>query len=223
MNTIKLSPSVLNIYRNCPRCFWLAKVKGVPRPRGIFPSLPSGMDRGIKSYFDGFRVKQRVPPELSEFNAEFKLYPDQSKLDLWREWRTGLQYVDGNKNVLFGALDELVVINDLHVPFDYKTKGSPTSPEDAQKYYQLQLDCYALMLESNGMKTAGYGVLMYYSPNEVRENGQVQFQTQLIKIKTDIQRAINVFTSAIDSLTGDLPNPSKECEYCPYVHKTKQF
>jgi len=44
----KLSPSALNLMKECPRCFWLAQHKVWKRPSGIFPSLPSGMDRILK-------------------------------------------------------------------------------------------------------------------------------------------------------------------------------
>ena len=59
-----LSPSALGLFKNCPRCFWLEKVKNIKRPRGIFPSLPGGMDAVIKTYFDTFRAKKELPPEL---------------------------------------------------------------------------------------------------------------------------------------------------------------
>ena len=68
----RLSPSAMNVYRDCPRCFWLTKVKSVSRPRGIFPSLPSGMDRGIKGYFDGFRANHSMPPEIHAFDNKLK-------------------------------------------------------------------------------------------------------------------------------------------------------
>ncbi|MCX6774543.1 MAG: hypothetical protein NTY99_00435 [DPANN group archaeon] len=49
---IKLSPSSLNLFKDCPRCFWLDKIKGISRPEGIFPSLPSGIDKVLKEHFD---------------------------------------------------------------------------------------------------------------------------------------------------------------------------
>src|SRR3989338_6659737 len=58
---IMLSPSALNLFLECARCFWLEKVKKIKRPRGIFPSLPGGMDRIIKTYFDSYR-SQVIPP-----------------------------------------------------------------------------------------------------------------------------------------------------------------
>ena len=66
MTTLKLSPSSLNLFLECPRCFWLYKVKGVGRPDGIFPSLPNGMDKILKEHFDRFMEKGELPPELKQ-------------------------------------------------------------------------------------------------------------------------------------------------------------
>lgn len=56
MNSIRLSPASLNIFLDCPKCFWLEKNKSIKRPRGVFPSLPGGMDPVIKTYFDFGRL-----------------------------------------------------------------------------------------------------------------------------------------------------------------------
>ena len=215
---IKLSPSTLNLFLDCPRCFWLEKVKGIKRPRGIFPSLPGGMDRTIKSYFDGFRAKGKLPPELSNLEQEgIRLFSDQPKLELWRSWRTGLEYKDEDSSVLSGAFDDLLVKNGEYIPFDYKTKGSPTSEEDAVKYYQNQLDCYALLLHENKRPTAGYAYLLYYSPKTVGEQGNVLFRIQAIKIKTDVERARGTFRRAVQLLKGERPSSGPACEYCAWL------
>ena len=221
---VTLSPSALSLYKNCFRCFWLEKVKNIKRPRGIFPSLPGGMDRVIKNYFDTFRVKGMLPPELRiDAFKGISLYDNQSQLEEWRAWRTGLQYRDPeNGAVLSGMLDDLLVRDGVYIPFDYKTKGSPTNEEDATKYYQTQLDCYALMLEGNGLKTAGYGFLLYYSPKEVGEHGRVSFEIQPIKIGTDTERAKKLFHEALSVLNGPAPKSSEECEYCGWLEKFRK-
>ena len=52
---VYLSPSALNVFNDCPRCFWLDKNKRMKQPRGIFPSLPSGMDKVLKSRYDVYK------------------------------------------------------------------------------------------------------------------------------------------------------------------------
>ncbi len=219
---VTLSPSALSLFKNCPRCFWLEKVKNIKRPRGIFPSLPGGMDRVIKTYFDTFRIKGLLPPELRiDAFKGIRLYDDQVQLERWRAWRTGLQYQKDDE-VLSGMLDDLLVKDGAYIPFDYKTKGSPTNEEDATKYYQTQLDCYALMLEGNGLKTAGYGFLLYYTPKEVGENGQVSFEIQPIKIGTDTERAKALVHQALSILTGPAPKSAHDCEYCEWLEKFRK-
>lgn len=219
--TNRLSPSALNLFLGCPRCFWMDKVKRVGRPRGIFPSLPGGMDKKIKAYFDSFRAKGALPPELkgNDFIG-IKLFDNQEQLDRWRNWQTGLFYQDGSNGwVLRGALDDLLVEAQRYIPFDYKTKGSPTKEEDAIKYYQNQLDCYTLMLHENHLPSAGFGFLLYYSPKSVGEMGNVQFELQVIKIATDGERARKTMRNAVSLLNGPMPDSATDCEYCNWLEK----
>jgi len=218
MKSIKLSPSTLNLFLECPCCFWLDKVKNIKRPRGIFPSLPNGMDRAIKTYFDSYRVKKVLPPELqgSDFNG-VQLFDNQSQINRWRNWQTGLQYRDQEGALLTGALDDLLVKGGEHIPFDYKTKGSPASEESAVRYYQFQLDCYALLLEANRLPTVGHGFLLFYSPKVVVEHGHVVFECQAIKIPTQIERARIIFRKAVTVLKGPQPETNLECEYCGWL------
>ncbi len=220
LRMIRLSPSSLSIFLQCPRCFWLDRVKLIKRPRGIFPSLPGGMDRVIKTYFDGFRSKKALPPELR--SREFpgiRLFEDQARLDLWRNWKTGPVFQDEDGSILTGALDDLLVHDGLYVPFDYKTKGSTTTQDEATRYYQNQLDCYALLLDKNGMKTADYACLLYFSPLSAGEGGRLQFEVQPIKIGVDPGRALAVFHKAVALLKKSAMPPCGACEYCEWLAK----
>ncbi len=216
---LRLSPSKLNLFRECPRCFWLDKVRRIERPRGIYPSLPNGMDRVIKTYFDGLRSARALPKELEgNLPKGVTLYPDQEQLDRWRNWRTGLEYQDQDGSMLFGAVDDVLVAGTRHIPFDYKTKGSVTSEEDAIKYYQNQLDCYALLLQENGLPVADYGVLLYYSPKQVNGSGAVAFENQCLKIPIDVERARQVFRDAVAIVRGPLP-PTNDCKFCAWFEE----
>jgi len=123
---IYLSPSALNLFLDCPRCFWQEKNLGIKRPRGIFPSLPGGMDLVIKKYFDLYRKKGMLPPEL-EGKVEGKLYPEMDILERWRSWKhTNLKYEDESSGaVLSGALDDCLLDKGFYIPLDYKTRGGP--------------------------------------------------------------------------------------------------
>lgn len=178
------------------------------------------MDRVIKEYFDGFRAKKTPAPELSGADFEgIRLFQDQARLDLWRNWKTGLEYRDEDGSILSGALDDLLVKDGRYIPFDYKTKGSVTTREDAVRYYQNQLDCYTLLLHENKMPAAGFAFLLYYSPKSVGGAGNVHFELQAIQIATDPERARATFRKAASFLKS--PSPSGpvngRCEYCSWA------
>mgnify|MGYP002354820650 CR=1 FL=1 len=211
---IRLSPSSLNLFFECSRCFWLQMNENIHRPRGIFPSLPGGMDLVIKDYFDKYREKNELPPEL-QGKIEGNLFYDHKLLDKWRNWRTGLEYTDENLGVtLFGALDDCLQINDKCAPLDYKTRGSAPKDGDSEKYYGNQLDCYSLLLQENGYPVGEFGYLVYYYPEYVEENGTVVFNVKPIKLKIDPNRAKKTLRDAIKLLTEPIPPQHTECEYC---------
>lgn len=211
---IRLSPSSLNLFLECPRCFWLQINENIHRPRGIFPSLPGGMDLVIKDYFDKYREKDELPPELRG-KVDGKLLHDHALLNRWRNWRTGLEYTDEVLGVtLFGALDDCLQVGDKFVPLDYKTRGFIPKEGDSEKYYGNQLDCYSLLLEQNGYPVGEFGYLIYYYPERVEENGTVIFNVKPVKLKIDPSRARKTLKDAIKLLNEPIPSHHTECEYC---------
>lgn len=209
---ISLSPSTIGIFKNCPRCFWLHINRGHKRPRGIFPSLPGGMDLVIKKYFDNFRSK--LPPEL-EGKVRGVLFENMVKLKLWRNWRTSLRFRKDNAT-LSGALDDLLLDGKIYIPLDYKTRGS-SPKDDTNSYYQHQLDIYGLLLERNGYKTDKVAYLIYYYPQKVSQFGRVDFEVEPKKIEINIEQGERLFDEAVKLLRAPLPKSHQECEYCTYA------
>ena len=222
---IQLSPSKLSVLNNCPKCFWLANTRKINRPRGIFPSLPGGIDRKMKVYFDKFRGS--LPPEI-EGKVEGKLMTSLTALNRWRNWRTGLTYADASLDVkLIGALDDCLTSDDgAHIPFDYKTKGSEPK-DDGSQYYQTQLDCYELMLSANGYKTCGKSYLCYVWPNAVfrgvgdSDSMGMDFGVKIYEIATSVDRAKKLIEKAVNILNGDMPQENPDCEYCQLVERRR--
>jgi len=213
MKTFQLSPSSLNLMKECPRCFWLTQNGIWKRPVSIFPSLPSGMDNILKKHFDKFRDKNMLPPELCE-NQEcknMKLFDDKEKLKIWQNNRKGLIYEDKHGNILKGAVDNLLVKEGKIIVLDYKTRGYACK-EDTHEHYQNQLDTYNFLLRKNGYNTEEFSFLLFYIPKEVTETGEVIFDTTLMKIKTNPKSAEDIFEKAINLLNNECPE--KGCEWC---------
>ncbi|MBS3091586.1 PD-(D/E)XK nuclease family protein [Candidatus Pacearchaeota archaeon] len=217
----KLSPSALSLMGECPRCFWLHHNKNKKRPSGIFPSLPSGMDGILKTHFDKFRDKGKLPPELKE-NKDCKgckLFEDKELLVVWRNNFKGISLKDKEGNVLHGAVDNLLVKGKKIIVLDYKTRGFPCK-DDTADHYQNQLDIYNYLLRKNGYETEDYSFLLFYVPKEVTETGEVVFDTTLKKMKIDVKNAEQIWKKALKLLSGPCPKDSQkeeECEWCKLI------
>lgn len=210
----KFSPSTLNILKECPRCFWLHFNKGIKRPDSIFPSLPGGMDKILKAHFDSYIGKDNLPPEIKELKG-VKLFDNLALLNVWRSNFKGLQYKNDEGQLLKGAIDNLLVKGKKFIVLDYKTRGYPLK-EDTHEHYQDQLDTYNFLLRKNGYKTEDYAYLLFYHPNKVNEQGDVIFNTDLVKMKVDAKNAEEIFNRAIFILKHDLPLAADDCQYCKY-------
>jgi hypothetical protein len=208
----KFSPSSLSLLKDCPRCFWLKFNKDIKRPEGIFPSLPSGMDKILKIHFDSFMRKGELPPELKELN-DVKLFDDEELLKVWRSNFKGIPWEDKEGNLFRGAIDNILKKGNKLIVLDYKTRGYPLK-EDTHEHYQNQMDIYNLLLRKNNYKTEDYAYLLFYHPDKVNKKGDVVFNTDLIKMKISIENAENIFKNALEVLKGKIPEASEECEYC---------
>ncbi len=209
----KLSLSSLNLMQECPRCFWLDKHDTWKRPSGVFPSLPSGMDKILKIHFDKFMKKGKMPPELCEKMEckNLKLFDDENLLLIWRNNLKGISWTDKEGNILHGSIDNLLVKGKKLIVLDYKTRGFPLK-EDTADRSQNQLNLYNFLLQKNGYETEDFAFLLFYYPKEVLETGEIIFENQLVKMPVDIKNAEALWKKAIKLLNSECPEEC--CEWC---------
>lgn len=233
MNLISLSPSKLNLFKQCPRCFFEAYALKCPKPRGIFPSLPGGMDLRLKDFSDNYRGS--LPPNL-EGKIPGVLWNDP-RMNKWRNWRSGPTYVNEKHQVkCVGALDDILLISGhLLAPFDWKTKGSEPK-DDGSQYYQNQMDCYDLMVghqikNTIGLETAGFAYLVYVWPEQIISDAipsdqlafGIRFSLTPFKIETSKARAEETIIKGAECLRGERPDPNPDCDHCVYVENLKEL
>lgn len=210
----KFSPSSLSLLKECPRCFWLHFNKDIKRPESIFPSLPSGMDRVLKAHFDSF-IGKGLPPELKSLKGKYTLFDDISLLDVWRNNFKGIQWVDANGNAFRGAVDNILLKSKKLVVLDYKTRGFPLK-EDTAAHYQDQMNIYNFLLRKNKYKTENYAYLLFYHPNKVDSDGDVLFNTDLVKMNVNVKDAEKLFGKALKVLSEEIPEAAEECGFCEW-------
>lgn len=212
---IRLSPSRLNTYRDCARCFWLEVNEGVKQPSGPFPSLPSGVDKVIRDYFTPHRENGTLPPELAQHNPDLQLFPDTTFLEKARNYWDEPSYTHASGVVLRGAVDDLVQTSDGEIAvLDYKTRGYP--PKDGvPDYYWHQINMYTYLLQENGYDTADYGLLLYFYPDKMSD-GDLIFHNAVKTVDVDMGEAENLLQEAVDTLQGPLPGHDPDCDFCTW-------
>lgn len=215
----KLSPSRINLFFECKRCFWLRVNQKVKRPSGPFPSLPGGMDGEIKKHFDRYRERDEVPPELEQADIQAEPLADKEFLEKARNWRNKPKWKDPETGALLrGGVDELLRTRDGNIiVMDYKTRGYPPKEETgAPDYYRRQVNLYNLILRENGYDTADFGLILYYYPDRILENGDFVFHHEIRKVPVDLEKARNTVRDAVELLEGPVPEHSNDCGFCEW-------
>ena len=222
---IQLSPNSLNLFLECPHCFWLDKKKGIKRPQPYPYALNAAVDVLLKEEFDTNRAKGEVHPLILDHKIPAKLFPDQKLLDQWRNNFEGLRYYDaGLGATLFGAVDDVLEFEGGKLaPLDYKSTGS--SVPTIYDRFQIQMDVYTYLLEKNGYQVTKKGYLAFYIVDKT--NGFVDrlpFRKELHEISTDPSDVPQLFTDAVETLKRPLPPPhSQDCQYQAWMEGAKNF
>ena len=212
---IQLSPNSLNLYLECPHCFWLDKKQGIKRPPPYPYALNAAVDLLLKEEFDKYRKKKELHPLLVVYNIPAKLFPNQELLNEWRNNFKGIRYYDAELDAtLFGAVDDILEFTDGKLaPLDYKSTGSKVAT--VYDRFQLQMDVYTFLLEKNGYKTVRKGCLAFYVVD--KENGfadRLPFKKEIHMIDTDPSYVSGIFKEAVELLRKDMPPPhNQDCKF----------
>lgn len=212
-----LSPRTLGMYDRCDRCFYEIVKEKDKRVGSIFPSLPSGMDKVLKIYFERYAKKGQVPPEVHPL-GDFKPFHDPQQLKVWMNNRRGIRVSTPEGHTLMGAVDCILEKENTLLVLDYKTRGFPLKDNTAS-YYQTQMDTYNFLLQENGHQTSDISALLFYYPKSVRADGSVKFNRELVTLHVNIQNPKDLFYGALDCLESAKPDPNEDCRHCTYWPK----
>lgn len=222
---IKLSPNSLNLFLECPHCFWLDKRQGIKRPPPYPYALNMAVDILLKQEFDKYRAKGEPHPLLIANNIKAKLFSNQKLLNQWRSNLVGIRYYDSVLDAtLFGAVDDILEFpEDKLAPLDYKSTGSKVAK--VYDRFQLQMDTYTFLLEKNGFLTPRKGYLAFYIVN--KENGfedRLPFRKELHEIETNPSDIPGLFKDAVTLLRKNTPPPhSPDCKFDQWLKKASNF
>ena len=226
----KLSRSKIDLFHECPRCFYLDRRLGVGRPPGFPFNLNSAVDALFKKEFDVHRAAATKHPLMEQYGVEAVPF-QHAQMDTWRENFKGVQYHHEPTNFLItGAVDDVWVnpAKELIV-VDYKSTakdGEVTIDAPWQIGYKRQMEVYQWLLRQNGFTVSNTGYFVYANGRTDREafDGQLEFDVTLLPYTGDagwIEQSLTNIKTTLDHET--IPEPGTECDYCPYRAAVREF
>ncbi|MCH8741728.1 PD-(D/E)XK nuclease family protein [Patescibacteria group bacterium] len=222
---IQLSPTSLNLFYDCPLCFWLEKREKIRRPPPYPYALNSAVDILLKQEFDSYRAKGKLHPLLVENNIQAKLFRDQNELNQWRSNFEGIRFFDPElEATLFGVVDDVLEFPDGKLAvLDYKSTGS--SVARVYDRFQVQMDVYSYLLEKNGFLTTGKGYLAFYIVDKKNGFGdRLPFRKELHEIETDTSYVQGLFEEAVTLLRKSTPPVHhQDCKFGIWFGQVAKF
>jgi CRISPR/Cas system-associated exonuclease Cas4 (RecB family) len=219
----KVSRSKIDLFIECPRCFYLDRRLGVSRPQGFPFNLNSAVDLLLKKEFDTHRVAKTAHPLMETYGVDAIPFAHEH-MDIWRENFTGVQHLHEPSNFLvFGAVDD-VWINPQGelIVVDYKAtskEGEVSLDAEWQGGYKRQMETYQWLLRQNGFKVSDTGYFVYANGKRDRDSfdAKLEFDIKVIPYTGDtgwIEKTLGMIKACL--MDDRIPSATETCEYCAY-------
>jgi hypothetical protein len=220
------SRSKIELFTECPKCFYLDRVKGVSRPSGFPFTLNNAVDTLFKKEFDNYRLSQQPHPLIQASNLDLIPFKDD-RMEDWRKNYKGVRTTYKGYEY-YGAVDDVWVDKSgtLYV-VDYKatakeeavTKLSSASYHDT---YRRQMEFYQWLFVQNGFTVSPTGYFVYTTGDNTLPNfnDELKFRTHLIAYTGNHDWVAKTLDDLISCLSRDeVPGANKDCVYCKYVEE----
>ena len=221
----KLSRSKIDLFLECPRCFYLDRKLGVGRPPGFPFNLNSAVDHLLKKEFDIHRAKGEKHPLIEKYGIDARPVSHE-ELNKWRENFVGVQFFHKPTNLtITGAIDDLW-INEKgeYIVVDYKSTSKNEEitclDKEWQDGYKRQMEIYQWLLRQQGLKVSNTGYFVYCNGKTDCEafDGKLEFDLTLIAYEGDDSWVEKTITEAHKCLCSDkMPEDNGDCDYCNYI------
>ncbi|MBI5254226.1 PD-(D/E)XK nuclease family protein [Candidatus Falkowbacteria bacterium] len=225
----RLSRSKIDLFLECPRCFYLDRRAGISRPPGFPFALNSAVDLLLKKEFDIHRAGQTKHPIMEAYGVDAVPFQHE-KINDWRDaMHKGVEYLHEPTNFFVtGGVDDVWVnpAGELIV-VDYKAtskEGEVSLDADWQIGYKRQMEVYQWLLRKNGFRVSDTGYFVYVNGKTDREafDGRLEFDVKLIPYVGNDSWIEKTLIAGRECLDGDeIPAAGPDCDYCQYVEAAK--
>ena len=220
----RTSRSKIDLFLNCPLCFYLDCRLGVGRPPGFPFALNSAVDTLLKKEFDIHRAKKRPHPLMHAYGLKDVVPFQHEDLDIWRSNFKGIRYIHEPTNLnVTGAIDdvwtdskgELIIV-------DYKSTSKEEKvslDKEWQIGYKRQMEIYQWLFRMNGFEVSPTGFFVYCNGKTDRSafDAKLEFDIDLIPYTGDdswIPKTLEDLKKCL--MLEKPPKPDAKCDYCSY-------
>lgn len=226
----RISRSKIDLFVECPRCFYVDRRLGIGRPPGFPFSLNSAVDTLLKKEFDIHRAKGTQHPLMKTYGVDAVPF-DDARMDEWRDaLRRGITYHHQSTNLLVtGGVDDVWVDpNGALIIVDYKATakdGEVSIDADWQDGYKRQMEIYQWLFRKNGFTVNATGYFVYCNGQTDREafDGKLEFTVKLIPYTGSDKWVESTLEKIAKTLAGALPLPDSDCDYCRYREAVREL
>ncbi|MBI2049850.1 MAG: PD-(D/E)XK nuclease family protein [Candidatus Staskawiczbacteria bacterium] len=224
--SFRLSQTRIDLFLECPRCFYLDRRLGIDRPGMPGWALNSAVDKLLKNEFDLLREKKESHKLMKKYNIDAVPFqhPD---LPVWRDdfyKYVGASVLHEKTNLeICGIIDDVWINkkNEMLI-VDYKSTSTSKeiSLEDEYKQgYKKQMEIYQWIFRKKGFEVSdtGYFVFANASKNKPKFDGRLEFDLSIIPhIGNDawVEPTLIDIKKCLDS--NIIPDSNPDCEHCNY-------
>jgi CRISPR/Cas system-associated exonuclease Cas4 (RecB family) len=221
----RLSRSKVDLFVQCPRCFYIDIRLGVGRPSSFPLTLNNAVDTLMKKEFDVHRIYKTQHPIMKQYGIDAVPLADD-RLEEWRDaFKRGIAHHHKESNlILRGGVDDVWVnpAGELIV-VDYKATSSEaeiTLNEDWKVQYKRQMEIYQWLFMQNDFEVSPVGYFVYVNGLTDKEalDGKLEFDVTVLPYegKTDwVPRVLMSIRQCLED--GRIPKAGADCDYCSYV------
>lgn len=221
----KLSRSKIDLFIECPRCFYLDNKLGTKRPSMPSFNLNIAVDALFKKEFDEYRKSQTKHPIMETYDIDAVPFA-HTELEIWRDAFNGVTHLHTDTGLLVsGAVDDIWQASDgALIVVDYKATSKSErilslSDSSWESQYRRQIGVYQWLLAQNGFDVSKTGYFVYANgdANADRFDNTLRFETTLVPCEgeTDwIEPTLIEIKKCLESDT--FPKSGESCEFCPY-------
>jgi CRISPR/Cas system-associated exonuclease Cas4 (RecB family) len=231
----KVSRSKIELYMQCPRCFWLDVRLKITRPSSPPFNINKTIDELFKKEFDVHRAAGTPHPIMVENKLSGVVPFQHQDVDVWRENFTGVVTLHKPTNLhVFGAVDDIWT-NDAGelIVVDYKatSKDKDVSIDsDWQISYKRQMEVYQWLLRQNGFKVSDTGYFVYTNARlDTHGFGDhLEFRTKLIPYTGNDEWVEPTLEEMKVCMDGEMPPVGVSlmggaCEHCDYARRRTEL